>query len=517
MSTATLRSHARTDVGRVRDHNEDNFLVDRKLGLFVVADGMGGHASGEVASAVAVHGLRDALKKDADFVEDFLKGDKSVRPEDIKNLLEAAVRAANLAVFHEAQANPEKRGMGTTTSALMLLDGHGFIGHVGDSRVYMVRGGEVRMLTEDHSVLNELKRRGKLRPELVEKLQIKNAVTRAVGVFETVEVDSFHFLVAPGDRFLLCSDGLHGYFTEDKEIAQVMAGISDETATQRFIDIANERGGKDNITAIVITIPEEDGAANDLALAYETLANMPFFRFLEPRELLRVQALAKPRAYEDTQSVVGEGDPGDSIFVVLGGQSHVKKGDNVIATLGPGEFFGEMSLVDKVPRSASVVADGTCRMLEISRSDFFKILREEKDIGIKLLWNFVTVLTNRLRNTSQALGEAKEALHAEDLTDVLFADEEVRASLMPRAPSIPAQRRRRDTIPEGGLNIADIPGAVDSIAETHAHVDPMVTQETKAAPAESELTLSLTDIEVPDTSDRDTEPPPPPDGSSQGS
>src|SRR3954464_12908911 len=211
----SLRSHARTDVGRVRDHNEDNFLVDRKIGLFVVADGMGGHASGEVASAVAVHALREALKKDADFIEDFLKDDKSVRPEDIKNLLDAALRAANLAVFNEARADPEKRGMGTTMSALMLLNAHGFIAHVGDSRVYMVRGGEVRMLTEDHSVLNELKRRGKLKPELLEKMQIKNAVTRAVGVFETVDVDMFHFLVAPGDRFVLCSDGLHGYLTTD--------------------------------------------------------------------------------------------------------------------------------------------------------------------------------------------------------------------------------------------------------------------------------------------------------------
>ncbi|MEI8259706.1 MAG: protein phosphatase 2C domain-containing protein, partial [Deltaproteobacteria bacterium] len=160
MPTTAIFSHARTDVGRVREHNEDNFLVDRNLGLFVVADGMGGHASGEVASAVAVHGLREALKKDADFVEDFISGDKSVRPEDIKNMLEAAMHAANIAVYQEAKADPEKRGMGTTASALMVLGGHGFIAHVGDSRVYMVRAGEVRMLTEDHSVLNELKRRG---------------------------------------------------------------------------------------------------------------------------------------------------------------------------------------------------------------------------------------------------------------------------------------------------------------------------------------------------------------------
>lgn len=449
MATA-LRSHARTDVGRVRDHNEDNFLVDRKIGLFVVADGMGGHASGEVASALAVHALRDALRKDLDFIEDFLDGDPSVRPEDIRNLLEAAAHAANRAVYEQALQDATKRGMGTTLTAMMILDGHGFIAHVGDSRAYLVRGGEVRLLTEDHSVINELKRRGKLRPELIEKLQVKNAVTRAVGVYETVEVDTFHFLVAPGDRFVLCSDGLHGYFEREAELAEVIAGLGEEMATQRLIELANARGGKDNITAIVVTVPEEGTeTANEVALSYETLANMPFFRYLEPRELLRVQALARPRTFADGETVIREGEPGESIFVVLKGRARVRKGDTEIATLGAGEHFGEMALVDSTPRSATVISDGPCRMLEISRGDFFKILREEKDIGIKLLWNFVNVLTRRLRETSAALGEAREALQAEDLTDALFAEDEHVASLplAPRAPSIPASGR--DTIPTG--------------------------------------------------------------------
>ncbi|MEI8257817.1 MAG: cyclic nucleotide-binding domain-containing protein, partial [Deltaproteobacteria bacterium] len=281
-------------------------------------------------------------------------------------------------------------------------------------------------------------------------------VTRAVGVFETVEVDTFHFLVAPGDRFLLCSDGLHGYFVDDGEIAQIMRGISDETATQRFVDIANERGGRDNITAIVISIPAEETASeNDVALSYETLANMPFFRFLAPRELLRVQAMARPRTFPGGSSIVRQGDPGDSIFVVLSGHARVNKGQAEIAVLGAGEFFGEMSLVDSTPRSASVVADGECRLLEISRGEFFKILREEREIGIKLLWNFVSVLSHRLRNTSEALGDAKDALGAEDLTSALFARDEVPEAILRAVPEEP-RRRRRDTIPEGALTLRSL-------------------------------------------------------------
>jgi len=443
---ATIRSHARTDVGRVREHNEDNFLVDRALGLYVVCDGMGGHASGEVASAIAVQALRDALKKDEDFLLDFAKGDASVRPETVKNLVESAAHAANAAVFAEAQRDASKRGMGTTLTALVLVGGYGFIAHVGDSRCYLFRGGEVRMLTEDHSVINELKRRGKFTPQILEKIGNKNAVTRAVGVYETVDVDAFHFLTAPGDRYLLCSDGLHGYVEREDELKSLVEGLGEEVATQRLIDIANERGGKDNITAIIATIAQDGGDAADMVLAYETLAGMPFFRHLEPRELLRVQAIAKPRAFKDTDTVVAEGTPGDSIFVVLKGNAKVRKGDAEIAKFEAGHFFGEMSLIEKAPRSATVLSDGASQMLEIARADFFKILREEKDIGVKLLWNFVTELSKRLRATSQDLAAVKEQIQGvEDLSDALLFEDEPEPEpaptpTLPRAPQVPSLR-----------------------------------------------------------------------------
>lgn len=440
---ATIRMHARTDVGRVREHNEDNFLVDRGLGLYVVCDGMGGHASGEVASAIAVQALRDALKKDEDFLLDFAKGDASVRPEDVKNLVESAAHAANAAVFSEAQRDSSKRGMGTTLTALVLVGGYGFIAHVGDSRCYLFRGGEVRMLTEDHSVINELKRRGKLTPQILEKIGNKNAVTRAVGVYETVEVDTFHFLTAPGDRYLLCSDGLHGYVEREDELKSLVEGLGEEIATQRLIDVANERGGKDNITAVIATITQDDGDASDMVLAYETLAGMPFFQHLEPRELLRVQAMARPRAFKDGDTVVTEGTPGDSIFVVLKGNANVRKGDADIAKFEAGHFFGEMSLIEKRPRSATVTSDGASQMLEIARADFFKILREEKDIGVKLLWNFVTELSKRLRATSQNLAAVREQMQGvEDLSDALLFEEEAPSQMpvVPRAPRVPSLR-----------------------------------------------------------------------------
>ncbi len=454
-----LRLHARTDVGRARDHNEDNFLCDRALGLFVVADGMGGHAAGEVASQIAVHAIAEAVRKDWDFIEDFVRGDSSVRPEDVKNLLGAAVGAANAAVFADAQTHPDRRGMGTTLSALLIAAGRGFVAHVGDSRIYMARGGEVRQLTEDHSVINELRRRGRLRPEILEKIQAKkNAVTRAVGVFENVEVDTSTFLVAPGDRFVLCSDGLHRYLSEEIQIGPMIEGATEESVTQRLVDWANEMGGEDNVTAVCVTLPDEDhrvAMVEALRHSYQTLSSLPFFRNLEPRELLQVQAIARVRDEIDGTEIITEGTPGDAMFVLMAGACVVRKGDTPLATIEPGEHFGEMALVESAPRSASVEVQGGARLLEISRPDLFRLLRESKDIGMKLLWNIVTVLAQRLRDTSAQLGEARDALRAPDLTHELF-DEEYPAG-------VPDGRSEgeRDTLPspatEPSLQPIDVP------------------------------------------------------------
>src|SRR5580765_8407826 len=156
---------AATDVGKKREMNEDNFLVDKKLSLFIVADGMGGHASGEVASQLAVHEFRAAVEASKETIERYASGDASVRPQEILTILEAAVQGAGSTIYQKGQAEPEKRGMGTTTSALLIAGDRGFIAHVGDSRIYMLRAGQVVQLTEDHSLVNELIRRGRVTKE----------------------------------------------------------------------------------------------------------------------------------------------------------------------------------------------------------------------------------------------------------------------------------------------------------------------------------------------------------------
>lgn len=414
---------AATDVGKVRDHNEDNFLVDKNLSLFVVADGMGGHAAGEVASAIAVRQMRDIVKRNKDLVEAFKEGSAIASSRDVLNMLDHAVQKACSEIHELALRETEKRGMGTTLSGLLVIGNRGFIAHVGDSRIYLLRGGRVVQLTEDHSLINELIKRGKLSATDAESSPYKNAVTRAVGVYESVEVDTLDFEVLPGDQFLLASDGLTGYL-KDEDIPPRMAESDPiEEIPKSFIDFANEAGGKDNITTIIVRMFDPEGKAAELHkevnFKIDTIRKMPIFKYLTYKELVRIMNITKVIDFAESKRIIAEGDEGEDLFIVLRGAVRVHKGETAIVTLASGDHFGEMALIDKAPRSASVTATVDSKVMRIGRTDFFNIIRNEPRMATKLLWSFLQVLSERLRTTSAELSGAKEE-QIEDLTEELF-------------------------------------------------------------------------------------------------
>lgn len=423
-----IRFFAATDVGRVRDHNEDNYLVDKKLALFVVADGMGGHAAGEVASALAVRTVHEEIRKQRQMIEDYeqgARGASAVSPREILNLLEYSVQRACARIHEEATADTSKRGMGTTLSAMLFCGNKGFIAHVGDSRIYLARDGRVQQITEDHTVFNELIKRGKLSREQIEKVAHKNAITRAVGVYERVEVDTLAIEVLPGDLFMLCSDGLHGYLDGNDTLSRVLHDVEPEQQAQALIEHANNAGGKDNITNIIVRVEgsESDKArARRLAQKREILAKMQLFSRLTERELLRVMQAAEIREFKPGDVIMKEGDKGDELFIVLSGKVAVVRGEATLAHLGPGEHVGEMALIRAVPRSASVLAEVDTEMVVIKRSDFFEILRREHELAIKFLWQFLGVLADRLDATSRELRTAREEANVEDITNEIFPE-----------------------------------------------------------------------------------------------
>lgn len=424
----SIRFHAETDVGLKRDHNEDNFLVDKKLSLFIVADGMGGHAAGEIASALAVRTIHEELKKERTLLDDFNSGASGaarVTIKEVLNLLEYAVQRACTRIYDEARLDATKRGMGTTVSLLLVCGTRGFIAHVGDSRIYMLRNGSGRQITEDHTVYNELIKRGKLSRDQIDKVAQKHAITRALGVYEQVEVDTLSFELLPGDQLLLCSDGLHGYVETMQDIEQRLAIADGDEATRTLIGMANQRGGKDNITAVLVRVvgeltEVEEQRAEQLALKREVLLGMPLFGRLSERELMRVMQVAEVRSYEPSDVVIRDGDKGDELFIVLSGLVTVLKGEAVLTTLGQGEHFGEMALIRSQPRSADVVSETRSEIIAIRRSDFFDILRTEHEMAVKLLWQFLGVLADRLDQTSQDLRSAREEMEAEDITGEIF-------------------------------------------------------------------------------------------------
>ncbi len=408
---------AATDVGRQRTHNEDNFLIDKKLRLFLVADGMGGHAAGEVASSIAVHEIRDAIYNNRDLIDRYRVDHPGVQSYEILQVLEHAVQAACGAVHARAQVEQDKRGMGTTATVLLIAGSgdhlRGFIAHVGDSRVYLARQNQCHVLTEDHSLMNELVRRGKLNREQIESSpykQYKNAVTRAVGVYSSVEVDTFDFDILPGDRFMLCSDGMYAYIDEETLPKELAEGEIKEVP-KKLVDTANAGGGHDNITAVVIRVGETSSTelaprTTEVSLKLEVLKSMQMFRYLSYKELVRVSNIADMIELKTDQVVFSAGQPGDAMYVVLSGAVRLAKGEKVVAELGKGHHFGEMALVDRSVRSLTATAAEGTRLLVITRKDFYDIIKREPASAVKMLWSFVQVLGQRLRKTTNDLSDA---------------------------------------------------------------------------------------------------------------
>ena len=411
---------AATDIGRVRDHNEDNFLVDKRLNLFVVCDGMGGHAAGEVASAVCVRMVRDVIANNRKLIEHSTAnpGDLKARKKILK-LLEYAIQEACTRVFDLAQSDQERRGMGTTCSLMMLVGLRCFIAHVGDSRIYLARRAQVHQLTEDHSLVNEMIRQGKLSEEEAVKSPYKNAITRAVGVYESVEVDTLTFELSSGDRLLLCSDGLSMY-TDLETLGQYLKSGYGAVASQSemkhiseaLLRYANSCGGKDNVTAVVVAIDDEkELKTEDVHLTMETIRQIPLFQFLSYKELVRIINVTQKRTVSAGEVVVREGEAGNELYIILRGDFVVESAKSQLAVLGSGRHFGEMALIDEQVRSATVSSKGSGQLLVITRPNFYDLLRKDANLAVKLLWNFVQTLSSRLRDGQQFDGSVRRRHH----------------------------------------------------------------------------------------------------------
>jgi len=246
-----ILAHGLSDQGLSRNYNEDSFYTDKDLGFFVVADGMGGHSAGDVASRMAVEALSGYIRNSCSGIEPLI-GSSGPGRSDASNRLVSGIRLANQVVCEAANNNPSWQGMGTTIVAALVDGDRVSIAHAGDSRAYLVRSGAISQLTDDHSVVAERVRKGLMSKAEAEGSGIRNLITRALGSDEALEADVMEIDILDGDRLLLCSDGLNT-MVADEEVLMIMAsGNAPEPACRRLVDAANNNGGKDNITVVVV-------------------------------------------------------------------------------------------------------------------------------------------------------------------------------------------------------------------------------------------------------------------------
>lgn len=248
-----LQTSSVTDIGKIRENNEDSYLElnidnsDKKLLLLVVADGMGGHNAGEIASRTVVNSI-----------ENYFKSQKEELKKDALKSLKNSIEGANREVIKASSDNEELSGMGSTCTAMLILDNKTFLAHVGDSRAYLVRQKKITQLTKDHTLAEKMLDSGIMTEEEAKKSPHRNMLIKAVGISDEIEVETYEpFNTAPGDIYLLCSDGLTEYIDEE-EICSILNIYDPEEACNLLVKIANKRGGKDNITVQIAKVNNSD-------------------------------------------------------------------------------------------------------------------------------------------------------------------------------------------------------------------------------------------------------------------
>lgn len=421
-----IQAWAHTDVGRQRSHNEDNFVASDELGLYGVADGMGGHAAGEVASQTALESLVEAVQGRIKELRLLVKENPEKHRKKIVALMEKAVQQSAKAVFTLSQSKASSRGMGTTLSTLLTVGDKGVIAHVGDSRVFLLRDGQIMQLTEDHSLVREQLRLGLITEEEAERSPYKNVITRAVGASETVEPDIMVVDLQPNDRFLVCSDGLHGYI-DDEELGTHLADRNIASIPMRLIDIANHRGGRDNITAVVVSVVEEgapipedtgretqpetfrtpgppapvdEAPRTEITLRMDVLQDIPLFEHMTYDELVHVMSITYLKTYQASEIIFKEGSKGDLLYILLYGKVGIFQRGRRVDTFTDGEHFGELAVVERVPRDITAIAeDNDTQLLTMQRKSLLALLRRNQGLAVKLLWGLMKGLAPRLRES----------------------------------------------------------------------------------------------------------------------
>lgn len=401
---STIYGHS--DPGKTRTKNDDFYLMDEELGLAIVCDGVGSLAAGGEAAEKCARAIRHVVNEGRAYIQKYNQ-DRSLKNRAIvAGLLQKGIQVANETIYKTGNEDPVKKGMATTCVASIALGDYAVIGHVGDSRAYLYRGGQVHQLTEDHKFALEMIKKGILSAEDAAKSPQAQALTRAVGLGLTTQVDTIQVELMSGDMFLLCTDGLYGYF--DKADMRNQFQIDVQKLPEHLVKLAKERGGRDNITGIAVKIDEAKEAKSDVIDVFrkaEIMGKIPIFKYMSYPELMRLLSIAEVKSFKKSEVIVQEGDLSDEMFIIVHGSAEVLKADAKVAVRNRGDVFGEMGIFDNAPRSATIRALEDTKAIALHRKQLMGLLRQESAIAVKLLWALNSQLNTRLRIATENVAQ----------------------------------------------------------------------------------------------------------------
>jgi PPM family protein phosphatase len=397
----SLVAGAVSDVGKVRDHNEDAFFCDEERGLFVVCDGMGGHAAGEVASALAVKWVCERWL-DVAVEAAVAKFAEAAEPDAQKQLvasLRAGAVAAHDAILAEAARDGEKHGMGTTLVATRVIGGYAFFAHAGDSRGYLVRDKIAMQLTEDHTLLARLMAAGIDVDTSGDGARFRSMLTNALGIGAECRVSMFLVRLVDGDRFMLCSDGISEYVSEAEVGEVVVAHQEPAKAAQRLVDLALERGGSDNATALVVHVNQVPQGQSHARYKDDqgAIAACPLFAKLTPQQRLRALRIGIDRDHAAQERLAAQ-TLGDRVaWLILDGEV-----ERAGTTSRRGTLLYPESLMDdrSIDREHLAVAKTEVRAIALRANDFRELCDDDAELGALLLEELSSMTdgTARLRS-----------------------------------------------------------------------------------------------------------------------
>lgn len=386
--------------------NEDGFLALKDQELFIVCDGLSVKKGGEIAARLAGEAFSSwVAAAAADLSKARVPGATKEDRRRMEESLAGGFSLASKSIFQRAATDPELHGMCTSADVVVLLGSHALVGHVGAGRVFLVRKGEAHLLTEDHTQLAYLRRIGKLGEATAQQLAAySRRVTKAVGFQEDVAPDMLMIELEPGDRFILMTDGVWQPIGEGTCFSLAARPGSPTEIVELLHATVNETGPRDNFTTLILDpklapVAVQAGAEQKIRM----LGKVPVLEFLSYQDLLKVLSVGDLVKVGPGQVLCKEGEPGGEMMLVLSGKANVTKNGQIIRELNKGDVFGEMSMLDAAPRSASVVASTATNLLAFPREALFLLFREDPSLSVKFLWGVTMEMNRRLRMVSNQL------------------------------------------------------------------------------------------------------------------